>query len=175
MEVFSLQWLLLNYSAKFLRTIKLNYAYCNQRRLFIPAWTYYTLLFHSMPRSFKHIAVKSTFQRHCSTAYQLFYSNPHLNCSICTFCCTLKWQRYLHEVLYLLAGAQILHPISELLCLCLLKKSCGCQVVSTWDESKCSSYDYTGCVFNLSVFQIKGHTKHNVIVVAMRLCRIAIQ
>lgn len=121
MEVFSLQWLLLNYSAKFLRIIKLNYIYCNQRRLFfLPAWTYYTLFFYLLPRSFQQNAVKLAFPLfffHCSTAYTrcsvLIFTS--LIVPSCLLYSTLKWQHYIQEVLYLLAGARILHFISELL------------------------------------------------------------
>lgn len=122
MEVFSLQWLLLNYSAKVLPTIKLNYAYCNQRRLLYRLGHITPYCSIQWPRSFRHIAVNSTCQHHCSTAYQVCCSNPHtLDCSICTFHSTLKWQRYIHEVLHLLANALILHLLSVISCLSLLK------------------------------------------------------
>lgn len=67
------------------------------------------------PRSFRHTAVNSTCQHHCSSAYQVFCSNPHpLDCSICTFHSTLKWKPYIHEVFYIPAGAQIRHLLSVL-------------------------------------------------------------
>lgn len=123
MEVFSLQWLLLNYSAKFLPTIKLNYAYCNQRWLLYRLGHITPYCSTQWPLSFRHIAVNSTCQHHCSTAYQVCCSNPHpLDCSICTFHSTLKWQRYIHEVFYILDSAQILHLLSVPSCSSLLKK-----------------------------------------------------
>lgn len=77
------------------------------------------------PRSFRHIAVNSNCQHHCSTAYQVFCSTTQpLDCSICTFHSTFKWQCYIYEVLYLLASAQILHLLFVLVVVVCLKKKC---------------------------------------------------
>ena len=145
MEVFSLQWLLLNYSAKFLPTIKLNYAYCNQRQLLYQLGHITPYCSIQWARSFRHIAVNSTCQHHCSTAYQVFSSNPYpLDCCVCTHS-TLKWQHYIQ--FHLLAIAQIPYFLSILSC--LFQKSAmkhnifGCWNVYIWGELKLSGCDYT--------------------------------
>lgn len=77
------------------------------------------------PRSFRHIAVNSTCRHYCSTAYQLFCSNPpRPDCSICMFYSTLKWRYYIHEVFYLLARAQMWHLLSALLLFVFVKEKC---------------------------------------------------
>lgn len=151
MEVFSLQWLLLNYSAKFLPTIKLNYAYCNQRRLLYRRGHITPYCSIQWAWSFRHIAVNSTCQHHCSTAYQVFCSNPHpLDCSISTFhstltdsvtftrCFTYRW---------------LLKDYTSPQVVCLKKvpwmNIFRHQVLYIWGESKLSVCDYTGCVFLL--------------------------
>ena len=142
-EVFSLQWLLLNYSAKFLPTIKLNYAYCNQRRLLYQLGHITPYCSIQWPRSFKHIADNSTCQHHCSIAYQVFCSNPHPpDCSICTFYSILKRRCYIQEVFCLLAGAQILHLDSVPWNTAFWMSSC---LHMRW--LNLSSCDYTGCDF----------------------------
>lgn len=58
----------------------------------------------------------------------------------------------MHMVFYLLPCDKVIHPLSALICLTLFEKISGCQIVSTWGESKLSSWGNTGC-FSLATTQ----------------------